>query len=118
MEEKVNVGTPPAVLLPAKDYMFQIDEPYYVLEIPRKGRYHDLDPEFFAEDAGEFEIYSESNGILFMPAVTKVLFATKKYPDLKFNQFFVIVSFHVERETVAIVGQVVSMMIPVNKKGD
>lgn len=120
MEDKYQEGTPPMVLLPAKNYVFKVTDEYYVIEIPRRGKYVDLDPDFYTEAHGEFDIYTEPNGLLYMPSVTKVLFATKKYPDLKFNQFFVIVSFRIEAEQVVIVGQVIDMMLPLrgNKEGE
>ena len=48
----------------------------------------DLAPEIFNEEDGEFEILSAENNILYMPSITKVLFAISQYHDLKFNQFF------------------------------
>ena len=107
---KIIKGTPPAVLLPAKNYVFKILSDHYVIEIPRRGNYHDLAPDFFAEDSGEFNILSEE-GTLFMPSITKVLFATKKYPDLDFNQLFVPHTLQFKEETVSVIGQVIALVV-------
>jgi hypothetical protein len=110
MEDKVMRGTPPAVLLPANNYVFKVLNDHHVTEIPRRGKYSDIAPDFFKEDAGEFDILSDT-GILYMPAITKVLFATKKYPDLKFNQLFIPHTFKIEDDKVIIVGQVIELLL-------
>jgi hypothetical protein len=109
-EPKIIKGTPPAVFLPAKNYVFQILSDHYVIEIPRKGNYHDLAPDFFPEGSGEFDILNEQ-GTLFMPSITKVLFASKKYPDLDFNQLFVPHTLEFKEETVTVIGQVIGLVI-------
>ena len=111
MEDKFVKGTPPAVLMPAKNYVFKVDKSNYLIELPRKGTYHELAPEIFPEEAGEFNIYDEESKILYLPAITKVLFATSKYPDLAFNQFFVPYSIKFEEDKILIIGQVIDMMI-------
>jgi len=40
-----------------------------------------------------------------------VLFATNKYPDLKFNQFFVPYSIHFDDDTVTLTGQIADMLL-------
>lgn len=114
MKDKYMEGTPSAVLLPAKNYVFKVTDEYVLIELPRRGKYHDIDPSFFTEDDGEFDILDTTNNILYMPAITKVLFATKQYPDLKFNQFFVPHTFKIDEDKVIIVGQVIDMMLPVD----
>jgi hypothetical protein len=104
-------GTPPALLMPAKNYVFKISKDNYIIELPRKGSYHELDPEFFTEEAGEFNLFDEESKIIFLPALTKVLFATRKYPELEFNQFFVPFSLKFEEDKVLVVGQVIEMML-------
>lgn len=109
-EPKIMKGTPPAVLLPAKNYLFKVLSDHYIVEIPRKGNYHDLAPDFFPEESGEFDILTEQ-GVLFMPSITKVLFATKKYPDLDYNQLFVPHTFEFKEDTVVVIGQVIGLII-------
>jgi hypothetical protein len=101
-------------LFPAKNFIFKISEDNYIIEIPRKGKYHELAPEIFNEDAGEFNIYDEEAKIFYLPSITKVLFATSQYPDLKFNQFFVPYVLKLDEDKVIITGQVVDMMVKVD----
>jgi hypothetical protein len=112
MTEKLVQGTPPLSLFPAKNYVFKVSDEHYVIRIPRKGNYHELAPDIFDEAAGEFNVFDEQTGIMFLPSISKILFATKKYPDLKFNQFFVPYSLFFEGDDeVLISGQVVDMML-------
>lgn len=116
MEDKYMQGTPPMVLLPAKNYTFKVSEDNYVIVIPRKGKYSELAPEIFDEEAGEFDIMEKD--VLYTPSITKVLFATSKYPDLKFNQFFAPYGIRVEEESVTIVGQIIDMMLIKKEEGE
>lgn len=109
MEENIMRGTPPAVLLPARNYLFKVLSDHYVIDIPRRGKYSELAPDFFKEEDGEFDILSDS-GVIYTPSITKVLFATNKYPDLEFNQLFVPHTFKVEEDKVIIVGQVIELL--------
>ena len=111
MEDKCIKGTPPMVLLPAKNYIFKVGNENYIIRLPRKGTYHALAPELFDENAGEFNIYDEKSKILYLPSITKVLFASSQYPDMEFNQFFVPYSITFEDEEVVIVGQVIDMIL-------
>jgi hypothetical protein len=106
-EGKIMLGTPPPAMFPARNYAFEIKQEHFVISIPRSGNYHEIDPEFFPEDAGAFDILDEENKVLYMPAITKVLFATKQYPALGPNQFFVPYVLAFKEETVDIVGQLV-----------
>jgi len=116
MTDKYIKGTPPAVLLPAKNYVFKVEEEHYVIKIPRKGSYHTLAPTVFEADSGDFNIYDEESKIIYLPSITKVLFAVNKYPDLKFNQFFVPYALQIEEEEVIITGQVINMLLPSYEK--
>lgn len=107
-------GVPSMVLLPAKNYVFKVNEDKFMATIPRKGKYHDLDPEFFPEDSGEFNILDTKNGALYIPSIIKVLFATKQYPDLKFNQFIAISVLQFLKDKVVVAGEIIDMMIPTN----
>lgn len=119
MTENFIQGTPPAVFLPAKNYVFKHNEEHHIIKIPRSGKYCDLAPDIFTEDDGEFNILADNN-ILYMPAITKVLFAISQYPDLEFNQFFCPYSIQFEEDEVVIVGQVIDMMLNADEysKGD
>ena len=100
-------GVPSMVMMPARPYTFELEDSMFMIKIPRKGRYVDLDSEFFDADLGEFNILDD-NGVLYLPSIIKVLFACKKYPDLKDDQVFVPISLKFEEDEVSIVGQVVN----------
>jgi len=110
MQENTICGTPPMLLLPAKEYKFRIDDNNYIIELPRRGFYHDLAPDIFSIEDGEFNILDEQSNTLYTPSITKVLFAVGKYPDLKFNQFFVPYCINFKSDLVVLVGQIVSMI--------
>ena len=107
----VNRGTPPLLLLPARNYPFVVEDEHRIIEIPRKGRYVDIAPDIFTVEDGEFNIYDEETKIFYLPAITKVLFAMKKYPDLRSNQFFIPYVLELKDDKVSIVGQVIEMFI-------
>ncbi len=107
---KIIQGTPSMVLLPARNYIFRVSNENYVIEIPRKGSYAEVAPEIFDKDDGEFNIHDEQSGILYMPSITKVLFATSKYPDLKSTELFVPYLIKFTEDTVTIVGSVIEIL--------
>lgn len=106
----IQVGTPTMVLLPARNYRFKILEGEHIITIPRKGTYHGLDDKYFAKDDGEFCLLDSEKSIMYLPAITKVLFATKKYPDLKGNQLFAPLALRFNEDTVDVLGQVIEML--------
>lgn len=108
---KIIQGTPSMVLLPARNYVFRVSNENYVIEIPRKGAYTEVAPEIFNKADGEFNIYDDQSGILYMPSITKVLFAASKYPDLKSTELFVPYVVKFTEDTVTIVGSVVEMLL-------
>lgn len=108
MSDNIMKGTPPAALLPARNYLFRVLTDHHMIEIPRKGKYKDLAPEFFKDDDGEFNILDD-NGVLFMPSITKVLFALKKYPDLENNQLFIPHTFEFKEDVVVVIGQAIEL---------
>ena len=110
MKEKIeNTGILSMAMLPARnDTFFVADKKYYKIIIPRKGKYEDIDPDFFKESDGEFDILN-ANNVLFLPFITKVLFASKQYPDLADNQLFVPLTLVFKEEEVDIIGQIVEL---------
>lgn len=110
VEEKIVHGTPSMVFLPAINYVWKVQDREYKIEIPRKGKYADLAPGFFNEDHGEFHILDDD--IIFMPSLSKVLFATGKYPDLAPNQLFAPTALIFEENKVVIVGQILEWNMP------
>lgn len=111
MEEKIKVtGILSMLMVPARNSTFLTENKrYYTITIPRKGKYTDIDPEFFNESDGGFDILNDEN-ILFLPAITKVLFAGKQYPDLADNQVFVPLTLKFREEALDIVGQIVDLI--------
>lgn len=104
------IGTPTMVLLPARNYKFMVTEEEFVITIPKKGSYHDIDPDFFSEDEGEFNLYDGRSKVMFIPAISKVLFAAKKYPSLEANQLFAPIALKFKKDKVDIIGQVITML--------
>jgi len=102
------VGTPSMVLLPARNYKFKVLKDQYKISIPKRGDYNNIDPEFFDKKSGIFDLLN--NDILYLPSISKVLFATKKYPDLKTNQLFAPISIKFNDNSVDIFGQLLEMI--------
>lgn len=113
-EFKKVVGTPTMMLLPARHYTFKVYENDYSIIIPRKGFYNDLDDVFFKKEDGEFEILahveSENGEVLFMPSLSKVMFASAKYPKLENDQAFVPIAIIFREEEVELVGNIIQMI--------
>ena len=103
-------GIPGMVLLPARNYKFVVSEQVHIITVPRKGSYYDLDSTFFKEDDGEFELYNSETNIMYLPAIPKILFATKKYPDLEDDQYFVPISLVFKEDVVEISGMIISVV--------
>lgn len=103
-------GTPTMVLLPARNYHFRVLDKEYKITVPRAGNYAELAPEVFDEDAGMFKLLDEENAVMYLPAISKVLFAVNKYPNLKNNQLFAPVALVFDEDTVDILGQVVEIL--------
>lgn len=110
-DEADQVGTPSLALLPAKNYYFKVYGRYKIT-IPRKGDYHSIDPDFFAKEDGEFNLLDTKNAVMYLPAISKVLFATKQYPDLASDELFAPIAIKFNDDTVDIYGQVIRMSSP------
>jgi len=106
----VQVGTPTMVLMPARKYNFRVLDGEHKITIPKKGKYHELAPEIFEEEEGAFDILDRENDVLYIPSITKVLFATGQYPDLEPLQLFAPTYFLINEDTVDIVGQIIEMV--------
>jgi len=111
-EEKAQYGTPSMILLPSANYKFSVSEKVHSITIPRKGTYHDLDKNFFTEKDGEFNLFDDKSKVMWLPAVSKVLYATKKYPKLGANQLFAPLSLEFKKDKVEILGHVIEILNP------
>lgn len=108
------IGTPTAMMLPARNYKFKVSDQEYSVTVPRKGKYVDLDNKVFKEEDGEFNLmqYSkkERANIVYLPALTKVLFATSQYPELENTQAFTPIALVIKQKTVEIIGNLIEMV--------
>jgi len=113
MDKKINdfeVGTPSLAFLPARHYPFIVVKKEHKITIPRKGKYVDLDKDFFSEEDGQFNILDNRKKTLFLPSIQKVMLATKQYPDLPPNHLYVPVALIFNKDNVDIIGQVIRML--------
>lgn len=111
--ELLGTGTPSMVLLPARNYYYKVIKEQHSVVLPRKGTYKDLVEEEYKDlfkTDGSFNIYDEDSNTLYLPSITKVLFATKQYPDLPQNHLFIPVFLVFSEEEVTVVGQIVEML--------
>jgi hypothetical protein len=108
---EVHLGVPSMLLLPARHYSFKVANPGVKIVVPRSGKYADLAPEVFDESDGEFELLN-SDGVLYLPAISKVLFAKSLYPDLTDTQLFVPISIKFSDDEVEIIGQILELVSP------
>jgi hypothetical protein len=108
------VGTPTVMMLPARNYKFKVSDKDYSVTIPRHGKYADLDNQMFSEEDGEFNLmqYSRKDKahIIYLPTLTKVLFATSQYPDLENTQAFTPIALIIKKDTVDIIGNLIEMV--------
>ena len=109
---KSNFGTPTMVLMPARNYHFRVLKQELKITLPRSGKYVDIAPDVFKEEDGEFMLYDEESKVMYLPAITKVLFAAAKYPDLENHQLFAHIALIFNDKEVDIIGQVVEMLPP------
>jgi len=114
--DTAQVGTPTMVMFPAKNFYFRVSKNEHKITIPRKGNYHKIAPEVFTEEDGDFMVYDEENKVMYLPAITKILFAVEKYPDLASNQLFAPIALIFNEDTVDIVGQIVEILPPQSVK--
>lgn len=103
-------GTPTMVLLPSRKYHFRVSDKEYKITVPKEGKYHDLAPEIFTEEDGAFCLLDKENDVMYLPAISKVLFATEQYPDLANNQLFAPIALVFNESTVDIIGQIVEIL--------
>jgi hypothetical protein len=105
-------GTPTMVMFPARNFQFKVSKTEYTIEIPRKGNYAEIAPEIFDAEDGDFMVYDEDNAVIYLPSLTKILFAVEKYPALANNQLFAPIALLLDDDTVRIVGQIVEILPP------
>jgi len=108
------IGTPSALMLPSRNYKFKVYEDGYSIKVPRQGRYVDIDDKAFTKEDGEFKLLqfseSEQADVLYLPALTKVLFATAQYPDMKDTCAFIPLALIFREDEVEILGNLIEMV--------
>ena len=108
------VGTPVPMMLPARNYKFRVYDEEFSVTIPRKGKYVDLDSEIYTEEDGEFDLmqYSRKDKaqIVYLPTLSRVLFATAQYPDIKDTQAFTPIALIIKKDVVEIIGNLIEMI--------
>lgn len=110
MEEVYIKGLPSLLFMQAVDYTMSHDANNYVLEIPRKGSYKDIAPEYFKDEDGEFNVFDDEKKVLYIPSLTKILLACNKYPQLDSNQVAVPITIKLLEDKIEIVYNVLSMV--------
>ena len=107
------VGTPTLMLLPARNYKFKVHDQEFRVTIPRKGKYVDLDDEMFTEKDGDFNVmrYSRKDKaqVVYLPDLSRVMFAISQYPDLKDTQAFTPIALVIKKDVVEIIGNLIEM---------
>jgi hypothetical protein len=103
-------GLPTLAFLPARNYKYKMYRKEYKISIPRSGTFEKLDPNFFKEEDGEFDILDLENSMLHLPVISKVLLGARKYPDLELHQLFVPTKMVFKKKTIEIMGHVVDML--------
>jgi hypothetical protein len=111
-ETAVQTGTPSMVLMPARNYCFRVLDDKHKITIPRKGTYHDMDSGYFSEHDGEFNLLDSDSETMYVPSLSKILFAAKKYPNLQLNQMFAPIALIFRDDEVDILGQVIELLDP------
>lgn len=108
------IGTPTMLLLPSRNYKFKVFEKGYSIKVPKKGTYVGIDPKGYTEEDGEFDLlqYSEKEQahVLYLPALSKVLFATNQYPDMKDTHAFIPIALVFRDDEVEILGNLIEMV--------
>lgn len=110
------VGTPTLIFLPARNYKFKVYEQAFSVTLPKEGKYFDIDPEFIKDQSAEFNLLQEFAGEkgkeirISIADISRVLFVTEQYPDLKDGQAFAPIGLIVRDNEVEVVGNIIEMI--------
>lgn len=107
MNDTIYEGMPTMSLMPIVSARFKIINDIKIT-LPREGNYHELGPEVFPEEAGDFNLMKD--GVLYFPSITKVLLAQNKYPELKRNQIFTPYVLVINEDSVEIQGSILEIL--------
>lgn len=110
------IGTPTAIFLPARNYKFKVYEQAFSVTLPREGKYSEIDPEFMKDQSAEFNFLQEFDGPegkefrIPLADLSRVLFVTTQYPDLKDGQAFAPIGLIIREKNVEVVGNIIEMI--------
>lgn len=89
----INIGTPPPVLLPAREHKFVYVTETMELVVPRTV-------------PGQYCIFPEA-GVFLFGDMLRALFIHRAYPDMSDNQAFMLLGVESNGDTVRVVGRVI-----------
>jgi len=108
------IGTPTMLLLPSRNYKFKVSNTQYSVRLPRCGKYSDLDSKLFSDKDGDFDVLLHDDkynaDVVLLPNISKLMFVTSQYPDMKDNQAFAPVALIIHEDYVDVVGNLIEMM--------
>lgn len=111
-KEQTIVGIPTLAFLPSKNFYFKVQKDKHKITIPKSGAYKDLNKDYFSDEDGDFVILNDDNSVCYLSVITKILFASDKYPELKYNELFCPLALSFNDNTIDIFGQIISMLEP------
>ena len=112
---KVRSGLPSMGLLPMGNYSLKMYKKEYTISIPLMGNYKDLYEKNKNEDFCIIDSNDDGSVDLNLPMISKVLVASRQYPDLEPNQLFVPLKMVLKDEFLELTGNIVEFFNP--KKG-
>jgi len=119
-DNKVFKGMPGLVLLPSHMYNLKTITENCWFSVPFSGKFSEMYPDFFEEaekneDTDEFKVVFDKEGARHLSSVDLVeaLFANSKYPALKDNQVFAIISISLSdsKKTLYVKGSVLEFSV-------
>jgi hypothetical protein len=116
MIKKEYSGLPPALLLPARDYVFSEEAKIISIVLPREGKYSDIDPTFndnFGTKDEKFSVVRTTKNnteMIYMSEISRLMFAKKIYPELQDHQAFIIAAIEIKSKEVVVHGKIISIL--------
>ena len=116
VDNKTYSGLPPAVLLPARNYVYKEESGIVSIVLPKEGKFIDIDPTFNDNFKSNGERYNlvrktrDENEVLYLPDISRVLFAKKYYPALDDHQVFILIGVEIKKDSVVLHGKIVSIL--------
>jgi len=124
VDNKTYSGLPPAVLLPARNYVYKEESGIVSIVLPKEGKFIDIDPTFNDNFKSNGERYNlvrktqDENEMLYFPDISRILFAKKYYPALDDHQVFILIGVEIKKDSVVLHGKIVSILTEEGKDPD